>query len=98
MNNKLVIKNNFEEIQTLETDDTLMKFLTWLKENTPEDAVIFSWWDYGYWIETVGERTTLVDNATTITWQIEKVAEDGKLKDCWMTTGVSNPEFLGDII
>ena len=31
-------------------------------------------------------------------WQIEKVAEDGKLKDCWMTTGVSNPEFLGDII
>ena len=32
------------------------------------------------------------------TWQIEKVVEDGKLKDCWMTTGVSNPEFLGDII
>ena len=31
-------------------------------------------------------------------WLIEKVAEDGKLKDCWMTTGVSNPEFLGDII
>ena len=31
-------------------------------------------------------------------WKIEKVAEDGKLKDCWMTTGVSNPEFLGDII
>ena len=31
-------------------------------------------------------------------WQIEKVSEDGKLKDCWMTTGVSNPEFLGDII
>ena len=49
--------------------------LHWLKENTPEDAVIFSWWDYGYWIETVGERTTLVDNATTITWQIEKVAK-----------------------
>ena len=31
-------------------------------------------------------------------WQIEKVVEDGNLKDCWMTTGVSNPEFLGDII
>ena len=31
-------------------------------------------------------------------WQIEKVAEDGSLKDCWMTTGVSNPEFLGDTI
>ena len=31
-------------------------------------------------------------------WQIEKVVEDGNLKDCWMTTGVTNPEFLGDII
>ena len=31
-------------------------------------------------------------------WQIEKVVEDGNLKDCWMTTGVSNPEFLGDTI
>ena len=31
-------------------------------------------------------------------WQIEKVADDGNLKGCWMTTGVSNPEFLGDII
>ena len=31
-------------------------------------------------------------------WQIAKVVEDGNLKDCWMTTGVSNPEFLGDFI
>ena len=31
-------------------------------------------------------------------WQIEKVVEDGNLKDCWMTTKVSNPEFLGNII
>ena len=32
------------------------------------------------------------------TWQIEKVADDKMLKGCWMTTGVSNPEFLGDFI
>jgi hypothetical protein len=31
-------------------------------------------------------------------WQIEKVVKDESLKDCWMTTGVSTPEFLGDII
>ena len=31
-------------------------------------------------------------------WQIEKVAEDGKLKDCWMTTGVSDPIYVGKII
>ena len=31
-------------------------------------------------------------------WQIEKVAREGKLKNCWMTTGVSDPIYLGEII
>ena len=31
-------------------------------------------------------------------WQVEKVQEEGELKNCWMTTSVSNPEFLGDVI
>ena len=31
-------------------------------------------------------------------WQIEKVKQGGKLKDCWMTIGVSDPIFLGEII
>ena len=48
--------------------------MEWLKENTSEDAVIASWWDYGYWITTVGERKTLADNATLIDWQIRKIA------------------------
>jgi len=48
--------------------------MQWLKENTPEDAVIAAWWDYGYWISTLGERKTLSDNATLIDWQIRKSA------------------------
>ncbi|NWK01822.1 glycosyltransferase family 39 protein [Marine Group I thaumarchaeote] len=48
--------------------------MQWLKENTPEDAVIAAWWDYGYWISTLGERKTLADNATLIDWQIRKLA------------------------
>ena len=48
--------------------------MQWLKENTPEDAVIASWWDYGYWISTLAERKTLADNATLIDWQIRKIA------------------------
>ena len=31
-------------------------------------------------------------------WQIEKVTAEGKLKNCWMTTGVSAPIFLGETI
>ena len=46
----------------------------WLKQNTPEDAIVASWWDYGYWITTLSERTTLADNATLIDWQIKKLA------------------------
>ena len=48
--------------------------MQWLRENTPEDAVIAAWWDYGYWITTIGERKTLADNATLIDWQIRKIA------------------------
>ena len=31
-------------------------------------------------------------------WQIEKVEMEGNLKNCWMTTGVSDPIYLGEII
>jgi len=52
-----------------------LETLEWIKLNTPEDSVVASWWDYGYWISTVAERTTLIDNATLSDWQIAKVAE-----------------------
>ena len=31
-------------------------------------------------------------------WKIEKVIQEGKFKNCWMTTGVSDPIFMGEII
>ena len=31
-------------------------------------------------------------------WQIEKVTQEGNLKNCWMTTVVSDPIYLGEII
>ncbi len=49
--------------------------MQWLKENTPEDAVVAAWWDYGYWITTLGERRSIADNATLIDWRIEQTAK-----------------------
>ncbi|HSB56591.1 MAG TPA: DUF6541 family protein [Nitrosopumilaceae archaeon] len=49
--------------------------MEWLKNNTPQDSVIASWWDYGYWITTLGERTTLADNATISTERIVILAK-----------------------
>ncbi|MEM3387197.1 MAG: STT3 domain-containing protein [Nitrososphaerales archaeon] len=50
--------------------------LAWIRDNTPEDAVIISWWDYGYWITVMGNRTTLADNATI---NSTKIAQIGRL-------------------
>jgi dolichyl-diphosphooligosaccharide--protein glycosyltransferase len=52
-----------------------LETLEWIKLNTPENAVIASWWDYGYWITTMSDRTTIVDNATLSTLQIQKMAK-----------------------
>jgi len=56
------------------TSDDWKDATLWIKQNTTEDAVIASWWDYGYWITTLSERSTLIDNATLVDWQINKVA------------------------
>jgi dolichyl-diphosphooligosaccharide--protein glycosyltransferase len=58
----------------------------WIKENTPADSVIFSWWDYGYWIQTLGDRATLADNSTLSTVQVEKIARTlfTPVDDAWV--------------
>ncbi|MBL7148071.1 MAG: hypothetical protein ISS82_04565 [Nanoarchaeota archaeon] len=38
----------------------------WIRENTPEDAIFAHWWDYGYWVQTGGERTTITDGGNAI--------------------------------
>jgi len=48
--------------------------LEWIKNNTPKDSVVASWWDYGYWIQTKAERATLADNSTIHTNIIQKIA------------------------
>lgn len=47
----------------------------WLRKNTPQDAKIMSWWDYGYQIGGMADRTTLVDNNT---WNNTHIATVGK--------------------
>jgi len=37
----------------------------WLYDNTPEDAKIFNWWDYGHWIAYFAERKVSTDNTNS---------------------------------
>ena len=59
------------QISTNDWNDTL----EWIKNNTPKDSVVASWWDYGYWIQTKADRATLADNSTVHTWIIEEIAK-----------------------
>ena len=47
--------------------------LAWMRENLPSTAVVASWWDYGYWIAIWGNRTSLADNGTWNTTQIQNI-------------------------
>jgi dolichyl-diphosphooligosaccharide--protein glycosyltransferase len=49
--------------------------MEWIKNNTPKDAVIASWWDYGYWISTLAERASIADNSTVYTNIIQNLAQ-----------------------
>ncbi len=59
---------------TIGTTDWLDS-MEWIKNNTPKDAVVAAWWDYGYWISTMGERASLADNSTVHTRIIENIAK-----------------------
>ncbi|MCL6500641.1 MAG: hypothetical protein K6T16_01250 [Candidatus Pacearchaeota archaeon] len=37
------------------------KAMAWVRENTTEDALFIHWWDYGYWVQTIGKRATVTD-------------------------------------
>ena len=48
--------------------------LEWLRTQTPPESRIAAWWDYGYWITTMANRTSFVDNATMDSSAIREMA------------------------
>jgi dolichyl-diphosphooligosaccharide--protein glycosyltransferase len=51
-----------------------LQALSWISQNTPANAKIISWWDYGYWISVMGNRTTFIDNGTLNSTRMAEVA------------------------
>lgn len=47
----------------------------WLRQNTPASSKIMSWWDYGYQMSSMANRTVLVDNNT---WNNTHIATVGR--------------------
>ncbi|MAG26930.1 hypothetical protein CMI47_15430 [Candidatus Pacearchaeota archaeon] len=44
------------------------KSMSWVRDNTSQDAVFAHWWDYGYWIQSLGERATVLDGGNIISY------------------------------
>jgi len=44
------------------------KAMAWVRNNTPINAVFAHWWDYGYWVQSIGERATVTDGGNAIVW------------------------------
>jgi len=60
----------------LRADDPILEWydtLMWMKHELPSDTIVVSWWDYGYWISIIGNKTTLADNGTMNTTQIANI-------------------------
>jgi len=61
--------------QTIIVDDYREGYW-WLRDNTPYDTRVLSWWDYGYQISGIANRTTLADGNT---WNHEHIATLGRI-------------------
>lgn len=46
------------------TDDSMVSSLNWIKDNTPSNTVITSWWDYGHLFAAIADRPVTFDGAT----------------------------------
>jgi len=42
--------------------DDFREAYTWIDKHTPPNSKVLAWWDYGYQLTTLANRTTIVDN------------------------------------
>jgi dolichyl-diphosphooligosaccharide--protein glycosyltransferase len=67
----------------------------WLRDNTPEDSRILAWWDYGYQITAIANRTTMADGNT---WNHEHIALLGKCLTTDLIEGHEIARQLADYV
>ncbi len=42
--------------------------MSWVRDNTPINSVFAHWWDYGYWVQSIGNRATVTDGGNAISF------------------------------
>ena len=67
----------------------------WIRDNTSEDSRIMTWWDYGYQITAIANRTTIADGNT---WNHEHIALLGKILTTDIEEGYNIARHLADYV
>ncbi|MDP2672689.1 MAG: hypothetical protein Q8O84_02670, partial [Nanoarchaeota archaeon] len=44
------------------------KAMKWVRDETPQNSVFSHWWDYGYWVQSIGNRATVLDGGNSNTF------------------------------
>jgi dolichyl-diphosphooligosaccharide--protein glycosyltransferase len=70
----IMFKGKLQNGETIIVDDYREAYW-WLRDNTPEDARVMAWWDYGYQLAGIANRTTIADGNT---WNHEHIATLGR--------------------
>ncbi|MCS7198946.1 MAG: dolichyl-diphosphooligosaccharide--protein glycosyltransferase subunit STT3 [Caldimicrobium sp.] len=75
------------------------KGFKWLRENTPKDSVIWTWWDYGYAIQLYARRAVFHDGgsqASPKTYFIARSFATDNPREGWLITSfISNYGLTG---
>ena len=74
-------------------DQIERKIIERIEENRPGMIMVPS-----SWISEQTQKYSLFLKYLNDRWQLEKVLSDGSFKNCWMTTSVSSPSYVGDVI
>jgi dolichyl-diphosphooligosaccharide--protein glycosyltransferase len=77
------------------TVDDFRQACWWLRDKTPKDARILAWWDFGYQINSLANRTTTADGNT---WNHEHIALIGKALTGSEKEGFEIARHLADYI
>ena len=90
----ILFKSQDNQGRVLTVDDYREAYW-WLRDNTPEDARIMAWWDYGYQITAIANRTTIADGNT---WNHEHIALLGRALTSPLKDGHRIARHLADYV
>ena len=62
---QIMYKARLQTGQEIIVDDYREAYF-WLRDHTPADARVMAWWDYGYQIAGIANRTTIADGNTCV--------------------------------